>query len=400
MPTVDDPVKVMQSDCIEFLNALPDDSVDLLFTSPPYELARTYGIGHKMVGGQKWVDWMVAVVTAAAPKVKGLIAINCEGQTRNFAYSGAPFLLFADLLRAGFNMRKPPIFGRVGIPGSGGPDWLRNDYEPIICVTRKGKLPWSDNTACGHAPKWAPGGEMAHRVSSGKRVNQWGPTGSKNGGGKRFHHGTEQADEKKTDRPSHKVQTGGEVKTVPTWLREGMHTGVQSKVKNPRPQVKKMYSRNPDDSRDEDEFYVAPATANPGNKLQATYTVDEVRRLLARCGVNEDAASEVIECVVGGGAMGDDHAHENEAPFPMKLADFFVKSFCPPGGIACDPFCGSGTVAHSAVNNGRRFIGCDVRESQAELTARRMASPLGIGGLFDTGVSPVVQSDLFNAAAP
>ena len=36
---------------------------------------------------------------------------------------------FADLKRAGFNMRKPPVFHRVGIPGSGGPDWLRNDYE-------------------------------------------------------------------------------------------------------------------------------------------------------------------------------------------------------------------------------------------------------------------------------
>jgi hypothetical protein len=62
----------------------------------------------------------------------------------------------ADLHRAGFNLRKPPIFNRVGIPGSGGPDWLRNDYEFIVCTTRTGKLPWADNTACGHPPKWAP----------------------------------------------------------------------------------------------------------------------------------------------------------------------------------------------------------------------------------------------------
>ena len=95
---------VEQSDAVAFLRSLPDDSVDLLFTSPPYELARTYGIGERMVGGESWVRWMVEVVAAAAPKVKGLIAVNCEGQTRGYSYSGVPFLLFADLKRAGFTM--------------------------------------------------------------------------------------------------------------------------------------------------------------------------------------------------------------------------------------------------------------------------------------------------------
>lgn len=267
----------VQSDAVAFLDSLPDDSVDLLFTSPPYELARTYGIGDKMVGGQAWVDWMVSVVRAAAPKVKGLIAVNCEGQTRGYAYSGAPFLLFADLHRAGFNMRKPPVFHRVGIPGSGGPDWLRNDYEPIICVTREGRLPWSNNTACGHPPKWASGGAMSNRSVNGQRVN------------------------------------------------DGIIGG----------RISKLGAAG------------QPDIANPGN---------------------------VIHCLVGGGQLGHDIAHENEAPFPLDLAAFFVKSFCPPDGITCDPFSGSGTTCHAAFENGRRFVGCDLRQSQVDLCARRLSS--------------------------
>ena len=74
--------RIVCADAIDFLHAQEDDSIDLLFTSPPYELARTYGIGERMVGGEAWVSWMVAVVKAASPKVKGLIAINCEGQHR------------------------------------------------------------------------------------------------------------------------------------------------------------------------------------------------------------------------------------------------------------------------------------------------------------------------------
>jgi hypothetical protein len=71
----------------------------------------------------------------------------------------------AKLHREGFNLRNPAIFHRIGIPGSGGPDWLRGDYEWIVATSRKGKLPWSDNTACGAAPKWEPG----KSATSGKK---------------------------------------------------------------------------------------------------------------------------------------------------------------------------------------------------------------------------------------
>lgn len=282
--------RIVCADAIDFLHAQEDDSIDLLFTSPPYELARTYGIGERMVGGEAWVSWMVAVVRAASPKVKGLIAINCEGQTRNYRYSAVPFLLAADLHRAGFNLRKPCVFHRIGIPGSGGPDWLRNDWEPIICVTRRGRLPYADNTACGHPPKFVPGGRMSYRNEDGIRKNE------------RDHNETRQK-------------------------RLAKYTA----------------NRRPNGSL-EPWDYEPPVIANPGN---------------------------VIKCNVGGGQMGHPAAHHNEAPFPLELPTFFVKSFAPPGGVVCDPFSGSGTTAEAAIANGRNFIGCDIRQSQVDLTTRR-----------------------------
>lgn len=295
---------VERGDALAWLRAQPDDSIDLLFTSPPYELARTYGIAHRMVGGQAWVNWMVAVVSEAAPKVTGLIAINCEGQTDDYRYSCVPFLLVADLHRAGFNLRKPPIFQRVGIPGSGGPDWLRNDYEPIVCITRPGQLPHSDNTACGHTPKYALGGAMSYRNGDGVRKN------ARDQLGRRFRHD-----------------------------REG--------------RVKGSHARD------------VCAIANPGNRIEQTYTASEVARLL-------EEAGDVRSHKVGGGLMGHHLAHENEAPFPLDLPAFFVRSFCPPSGTVADPFCGSGTVLHAAVLHGRIGLGCDLRQSQVTLTRRRL----------------------------
>lgn len=262
-------------DCLEWMRRQPDNCVDLVFCSPPYEAQRTYGIDFKL-RGQDWVDWVAARFIESLRICSGLVAFVVEGSTKQFRWSAAPALLMADLHRAGVKLRKPPIFQRFGIPGSGGPDWLRNDYEFIVCAT-DGKLPWSDNTAMGQPPVWRPGGTPTHRTRSGRRV--------------------------------HKLHTKSDA------------VGKKEQGYNP------------------------PAIANPGN---------------------------VIQCIVGGGRMGDPLAHENEAPFPESLAEFFIRSFCPVGGTALDPFCGSGTTGAVALRHGREFIGIDIRQSQVDLAYKRI----------------------------
>lgn len=255
---------IIQADILKL--PLADKSVDLVFCSPPYEDARTYGIDF-MLRGEEWVKWAHAGVVECLRVCRGLVAWVIEGKTKSYRYTMTPMKLMADLDRAGIHLRKPPIYQRVGIPGSGGPDWLKNNYEFILCATNGGKLPWSDNTVMGHPPKFKPGGSPSHRSKKGKRVN-----------------GT----------------------------------------------------------------YKPPALANPGN---------------------------IIDCgAAGGGNIGDEIAHENEAPFPEPLAEFFVRSFCPPGGIVLDPFSGSGTTAKVAIKHGRRFIASDIRDSQCDLTRRRVSA--------------------------
>ena len=104
--------------------------------------------------------------------------------------------------------------------------------------------------------------------------------------------------------------------------------------------------------------YTLPAIANPGN---------------------------VLNFNVGKGHMGSKLAHENEAPFPEKLAEFFIRSFCPPGRIVLDPFSGSGTTMAVAEKTGRKWIGIDVRQSQVKLSNRRIKEArAGQGALFET----------------
>lgn len=255
--------EILHGDCLEIMRTFPDGHFDLVFCSPPYEAARTYGIDFKL-RGQAWVDWCVERYLECVRVCRGLVAWVVEGQTRNYRYSAAPLLLMADLHRAGVNLRKPPIFSRIGIPGSGGPDWLRNDFEFVVCATQPGKLLWSDNTAMGHIPKMGSCRTISVRKIDGTRQKQ---------------------------------------------------------------------------------RYVPPKKANPGN---------------------------IIRCIVGGGVMGSKLCHENEAPFPESLAEFFVRSFCPLGGKVLDPFCGSGTTLAVAKRTHRCGTGIDIRESQVDLMSRRI----------------------------
>lgn len=242
----------------------PDDHFDLVFCSPPYEAQRSYGELDFSLAGDDWVAWAVDCYMECLRVCKGLVAWVVEGYTDDFVYSSSPFLLMADLHRRGVKMRKTVVYQRNGIPGTGGPDWLRNDWEPIICGTKRGRLPFADCKALGSTPV------VKHRRLATNR------------------------------------RAGGERKK---------------------------------------EEYSDPDTTNPGN---------------------------VISGLTGGGCMGWKDAHENEAPFPEWLADFFVRSFCPPGGVVLDPFSGSGTTVAAAVKAGRRGVGIDARKSQVWLGETRL----------------------------
>lgn len=262
--------RLICGDLLVELPKLKENSVDLVFGSPPYEDARDLKEDpFPVLIGQDWVDWMVQVYIESLRVCKGLVAFVVQGRTKKFRWSATPCLLAANLHRAGIHLRDPIIYNRVGIPGSGSVDWLRHDCEYILCATNGGRLPWSDNLAMGENYKREkPGGPYSYRNKNGIRV----------------------------------------------------HRKQLESYKNKR--------------------------ANPGNLVSFRKH--------------------------GGGNIGNGLAHKNEAPFPEALAEFVIRSFCPPNGVVLDPYSGSGTTAAVAKKTGRHFIAIDIRESQIRLTKLRL----------------------------
>lgn len=159
-------IQLYRADCLGAMNAMPQNSVDLVFGSPPYCDARTYGIGATR-NCIEWIEWMLTITAAAARVCRGPVIWVAAGVTRKRNYWPACEGLMWEWWQRGgtHELYRPCIYHRIGIPGSGGTDWFRADTEYIMCFKRPGPLAWADNIACGHPPKWVLGGEMSHRRS-------------------------------------------------------------------------------------------------------------------------------------------------------------------------------------------------------------------------------------------
>jgi DNA methylase len=337
-------------DCIDFLNAQAPDSLDLVFGSPPYTDCRTYGLEDVVRGPLEWVDWMLEVTKAAVRACKGLVLWVVAGPQRQNCYWPACEGLLYEWWKRGGQCWRPCVWWKVdveeggsGIPGSGGKQWLRNDWEYVLAFKREGWLPWADPLVMGHEPIIDHlGGEMSNRTVDGQRINarvggrekrqeEWNPTGSTRRAGGEYKKVTRDKDVWKT------ASRGG----------SGVGGRTQAGVKKQGPKGNRCQNKGQKGEPKENTNGCLPKIANPGNCV-------------------------IVKARVGGGHMGSRLCHENEAPYPEALAEFFVRSFCPPGGLCCDPFSGSGTTAAVAVRWGRNFTGCDIRESQVLLGQKRV----------------------------
>ena len=323
---------MVQGDCLDVMRGMNEQSVDLVFGSPPYVDARTYSRDDIQRGCEEWVEWMLDVSEAALRVSKGLVLWVVAGVQRDGCYWPGPEGLVWEWWRRGGGLWCPCVWWKVnndeggtGIPGSGGKQALRKDWEYVLMFKRRDQkeLPWADSTAMGHPPVYSRvGGAMSQRSADGRRANDpWG-TASRGGMG-----------------------CGGRKKDGTKMRGTG------------RPDMDAPAGHNADGTIADHVRRPFPSIANPGNVIP--------------CAEDGPASGMIVKARVGGGHLGSRLAHDNEAPFPEALASFFVRSYCPPGGVVLDPYCGSGTTLAMCLAWGRRGIGIDVRQRQVDLTTRR-----------------------------
>lgn len=256
----------------------------------------------------EWIDWMLEVTVEALRVARNCVVWVAAGVTRDRNYWPACEGLMFRWWRDGRSMYRPCYWHRVGIPGSGGNEKTNNKWFRADV----------EYVMCFKRPgalEYCDNTAMGHT-----------PKYSTNG------------------ECSHRLSNG---QRVNQWGPIGSGRG-RRKDGSRKPSGSpshRIHTKRTQNGQMQEQAYVMSVRANPGN---------------------------LINTKVGGGHLGSTIAHENEAPFPEKLAEFFVLSLCRPGGTVLDPFSGSGTTAAVAQRYGRRAIAMDLRLNQCALTRRRV----------------------------
>lgn len=69
-------------------------------------------------------------------------------------------------------------------------------------------------------------------------------------------------------------------------------------------------------------------------------------------------------------------ANGHGAGTPYAVADWWTRYICPPGGLVCDPFTGSGTMALAAIERGCSFVGAEKMPEYYDIALRRIAGAM------------------------
>jgi site-specific DNA-methyltransferase (adenine-specific) len=126
--------KIIHGDCLEIMKDIPNNSIDLCITSPPYDAQREYD-------GYSLDLHRLGKEIFRILKDGGVCVMVIQDQTKNFRKSLTSFRTILDWCdNIGFGLFETCIYKRSGVPGNWWSKRFRVDHE-YIPIFLKGKRP-------------------------------------------------------------------------------------------------------------------------------------------------------------------------------------------------------------------------------------------------------------------
>lgn len=125
-------------DCLNVLRSMPDCSVDMTMTSPPYDDLRDYGDGFTGFGPDVWQPILRELFRVT--KQGGVVVWVVADATKNGSETGTSFRQALFAMECGFNLHDTMIYSKPGFSAVGA---LATRYAPTfeyMFVFAKGKI--------------------------------------------------------------------------------------------------------------------------------------------------------------------------------------------------------------------------------------------------------------------
>ena len=330
--------RVLCGDSLRVLSELPDSSVDVCMTSPPYWGHREYdseGIGQES-GVREYVDSLCAILAEVGRVLKpsGSMWLNIGDSYSDKCLKGVPWRVALKLIdEQGWILRNDVIWNKV----KGGPDnskdKLRNIHEHVFHFVRSKKYYYNAD-AVRSTPSKA-------KVVNGSVISATGVSGVRY---------KRQIELSTALSPAEKVEALRALNAILDDIKEkkiaDFRMIIRGQQRTTHSDSAKVSGRAKE-IRDKG-FYFLKYHPN-GSKPSDVWDI-----------IPEDTQKR--------------GAHF--APYPQDLCRIPIMATCPPDGVVLDPFCGTGTTLLVAKALKRSAIGIDVSASYVDLTRERLTDLL------------------------
>jgi DNA modification methylase len=170
-----DDFQLIHGDCIEAMRAMPDNSVDMVLTSPPYDNLRTYN-GSLEWGGHVWkpvIENLHRILVSG-----GTVVWVVNDVTINGSETGTSFRQALHFMETGFNLHDTMVYLKPGFTAVGALTTRYAqvfDYMFVFTIGRIKTFNPIKDRPCKHAGKKVSG-TIRQKDGSVKRMSSEGET--------------------------------------------------------------------------------------------------------------------------------------------------------------------------------------------------------------------------------
>ena len=326
--------RVHCGDALAVLRAMPEASIDMCVTSPPYWGHREYDTNG--VGQEDTFLAYIANLTAILAEVRrvlkpqGSLWLNLGDTYRDKSLIGIPWRVALKLIdEQRWTLRNDVIWNKMKGAPDNSKDKLRNIHEYVFHFVKQRSY-FYDADAIRSRPR-------SSSVVNGSVVSATGVTGIRY---------KRQIELSTALNPTEKVAA---IKAL---------NGILEDVRAQRISDFRMVIRNQQRATHSDSVKVSGRAKELVNK--GFYFL--------KYHPNGSKPSDVWDIVPEDTQKRETHF----APYPMDLCRIPILATCPSGGTVLDPFCGTGTTLLAASQLGRNGIGIDISPTYAEMTKVRL----------------------------
>ena len=330
---------LLNGDALAVLAALPANSVDFAMTSPPYWGKREYdngGIGlepdyRHFVRDLAAVCWELKRVLTPA----GSFWLNLGDTYFDKGLLGIPWRVAFELTDVqGWTLRNSVIWNKLKGGMDNSKDRLANVHEHLFHFVKNARGYYYDADAVRSRPREA-------KVVNGAIVSATGVTGVK------YRRQLELSTAlSETERNAAFIALDAMLADIASGKSSDFRMIIRGQQRATHSNSEKVSGRAKE-LRDKGFYFLKyhPNGSKPGDVWDI---------------VPEDTQSR----------------ESHFAPYPIDLCRVPLLATCPPGGIALDPFCGTGTTLVAARNLGHQSVGIDISRHYLDLTKARCYSLL------------------------